>query len=97
MISGWQGYSQLIRCLNIHKDAVYPLVDGTISGLALSGTIHHGLGAPHVTDNGNYAFSFRGYYGSTIDERDFYIEQRGVGICTTEQTWMVYAPTSTLL
>lgn len=78
-------------------DAVYPLVDGTISGSALSGTIHHGLGAPHVTDDGNYAFSIRGYYGSTTDGEDFYIEQRGVGLYTKEQTWMVCPPTSTFI
>ena len=77
-------------------DAVYPFVGGTISGAALNGTIHHGVGAPRVTDDANFAFSIRGYYGSTTDGEDFYIEQKGVGQYTREQTWMVYSLTSAI-
>ena len=68
---------------------VYPLVSGNITGPALNGTILRGVAAPEVTDDGTYAFSCRRYYGNTTDGEDFWIEQKGVGQYTREQTWLV--------
>ena len=68
---------------------VYPLVSGNITGPALNGTILHGAATPEVTDDGVYAFSYRRYYGNTTDGEDFWIEQKGVGHYTREQTWLV--------
>ena len=68
---------------------VYPLVSGNITGPALNGTILHGAASPEVTDDGVYAFSYRRYYGNTTDGEDFWIEQKGVGHYTREQTWLV--------
>ena len=65
---------------------------GTITGPALNGTIHSGASTPHVTDDGVFAYSIRNYYGTTTDGEDFFIEQRGVGEWTKEQTWMVNRP-----
>ena len=69
---------------------VYPLISGSITGPALSGTILHGVASPEVTDDGQYAYSIRGYYGNTTDGQDFFIEQKGVGLYTREQTWLVF-------
>lgn len=74
-----------------HTQAVYPIVEGAVTGPALHDTIHHGASTPHVTDDGVFAFSFRHYYGNTTDGEDFYIQQQGFGYDTREQTWMVHS------
>ena len=70
-------------------ETVYPLLGGKITGPALNGTILNGVALPEVTDDGVYAFSERRYYGNTTDGEDFYVVQKGVGLYTREQTWLV--------
>lgn len=92
LLSGYQGSkaaSLHLKCFRLISSSVYPLLEGTISGPALNGTIHHGTSYPHVTDDGMFAFSHRHYCGKTDDGKDFVIQQQGVGYYLREQTWLV--------
>ena len=88
-VSVWSNSSHPNTKQETDVKTVYPLVSGNITGPALNGTILHGVASPEVTDDGVYAFSYRRYYGNTTDGEDFWIEQKGVGHYTREQTWLV--------